>query len=141
MESGIPIHPMVVHFPIAAWLLGTGVLLAALIARKPQWRGTAWFLLVVGAVMSVPAALTGRNDLADLAVATDPDLLKHRDLGNLLPWLMMGLVLLRAHAHFRKPPLDIPAWIWAGAATILAAILVVTGHLGAKLVYIKHLGF
>ena len=140
MASGIPLHPMVVHFPIAAWLLGSGVLLAALIARKPQWRGAAWFLLTVGAITSIPAALTGRNDFAELAIATDPDLLRHRNLGNLLPWLMMGLVMLRAHAYFRKPPLDIPAWIWAVAAALLGAILAFTGHLGAKLVYIKHLG-
>jgi uncharacterized membrane protein len=58
------LHPAVVHFPIALLLLGSAVALAHLYRIGGQnvpldLRRTAWFLLGVGWLATIPAVLSG----------------------------------------------------------------------------------
>jgi len=131
----LPLHPFLVHFPIAAWVLGSLVLPAGLLLRKPGLIGSAWLMLALGAAFSIPAALSGQAQFFELGEAGGEALERHRSLGNLLPWLMIGLLLLRAHVRFARKAPAIPDWIWSLAVLAVAALLLFVGLLGGELVY------
>lgn len=57
------IHPMIVHFPIALLLVGTGIRCAAFLARKrpiyPQLLFTSRLILALGVIFAALAILAG----------------------------------------------------------------------------------
>ena len=63
---GHPLHPAVVHFPVASWTaaLVTDALFVAL--RDPLWWRLSEWLLIVGVVTALGAMLVGLMDLAAL---------------------------------------------------------------------------
>ncbi len=139
-DWSMPWHPFLVHFPIAAWLLGTLTLWAALLARKPRWAEHAWLLLALGALASIPAAVSGQ---AQFALQDRPELAalhNHARVGNLLPWLMVGLLAVKIHTLYRKPPIRVPAWIWCLAVSLLAMLILYAASLGGKLVFQSGIG-
>jgi len=135
MNGQTPLHPFLVHFPIAFWMLGTAVLCAAWLAKKPNWRNHGWFLLMTGAVCVLPAVLAGQRDFSLLADTGHILLERHRDLGNLLPWLMVSVVLLKLHTSFRRNSTPWPDGAWVFLCVMICAILMYTGWLGGTLVY------
>ncbi len=135
MNGQIPLHPFLVHFPIAFWMLGTIVLCLAWLAKKPHWRNHAWFLLLVGAICALPAVLAGQRDYSGLNETGNILLERHRDLGNLLPWLMLILILLKLHTTYRRKPSPWPDWFWVLLSVLICAVLMYTGWLGGTLVY------
>lgn len=130
------IHPILVHFPIALWLFGSLWLLVAAAAKKPAWANSAWVVLAAGAIMSLPAVVAGQNEIAALepldAVAT-----RHRDLGNLLPWLMLGTLIIKAHTTWRKGAKPLPEWIWVLICMGIAGLVVWVAALGGEIVYTR----
>ncbi|MGE5167611.1 MAG: DUF2231 domain-containing protein, partial [Deltaproteobacteria bacterium] len=61
-----PLHPALVHFPVACWSVATAADLASLHFGEPAWR-LAGALLVIGLVMAVPALLAGLYELTRVA--------------------------------------------------------------------------
>lgn len=131
----MPLHPFLVHFPIAAWLLGTLVLWTAFFGRRPRWREHAWLLLALGALASIPAAISGQAQMALHGQLELVELKRHGALGNLLPWLLMSIIVMKAHTVFRKPPIRLPDWPWCLVVSVLAVVIVYAASLGGKLVY------
>lgn len=144
----MPWHPFLVHFPIAGWFFGCVLLWLALIAKKPGWRDGGWWCLLLAALFAIGAAVTGQNEYQELVgvveagqgavepAAANVDLERHRDLGNLLPWLMCALVLLRGHTLFAKQSFALPDWLWAVVASAIAGLIFYVGHLGGRIVYL-----
>ncbi len=134
--ESLPMHPILVHFPIATWILGTVVLTASVLAKRKSWRAHGWFLLTVGAIFSIPTALTGLNDYTAIALTGDVELERHKLLGNALPWVMGILVLLKGHVTFkRKKGGQPPEWIWCLLVIAVSLLLAYVGYLGGILVY------
>jgi uncharacterized membrane protein len=52
-------HPMVVHFPIAYLMASSLFLLLSLLFENPSYERTSWYLLLLGAISSPFAMLTG----------------------------------------------------------------------------------
>jgi uncharacterized membrane protein len=65
---GHPVHPMLVHFPIAFWTLGTACDGLALLGLDGAWP-QAWLFLSIGLAMAVPAMIAGAFDFAMLEAA------------------------------------------------------------------------
>lgn len=132
-----PLHPALVHFPIA--LTFVAFLFEAL-SRTRRWRSladAAVFLIVLAALGSVVAFVTGK--LAHQEAVVPPAgrqlLEQHESLG---VWVMVGLLLLagarlglaragRQHGW--------PAWLYLGALALAAALVAYQAHLGGLLVY------
>ena len=131
----MPLHPFLVHFPIAAWTLGGLVLALGLMLRKTNLVGSAWVMLALGAAASLPAVLSGQAEMAALGEVTNPVLSRHRSLGNLLPWLMIAVVLAKAHVTFARRAPAVPAWVWLLIVLIISGLILWTGLLGGELVY------
>lgn len=69
---GHPLHPMLVHFPVAFWTLATvcdGCALAGFVSGRPYAVG----LLALGLVVAIPAMVSGFFDLAGLKGDAVPD--------------------------------------------------------------------
>ncbi|RUW77628.1 MULTISPECIES: DUF2231 domain-containing protein [unclassified Mesorhizobium] len=125
--AGHPLHPMLVPFPIAAFV---GALVCDLIGTgDPFWFQASEYLLVTGVVMALLAAVMGFTDfLGEPQIRALPIAWVHF-LGNLV------LVLIEAVNWYRRYS--------SGAAdstglvlSILAVLLMlVTGWLGWEMVY------
>ncbi|CAM2008586.1 DUF2231 domain-containing protein [Acanthopleuribacter pedis] len=133
-------HPFLVHFPIAMWLVGTATLLVGSVAKKESWLGTAWFMLTVAAVTVLPAVWSGQEDIQVLVgrfgeeIVTE-GLQDHMDIGNLIPWAMIGMVGLRLHNQFKKQGFKIKNWIWLIWGVAVSIAILYAGVLGGAYVY------
>lgn len=71
--GGYPLHPLLVHFPIALWASASLWDLLALWQEQPFWWAMAFWSLVAGLVMAVPAALAGLSDFIALGPSHPAD--------------------------------------------------------------------
>lgn len=60
-----PIHPMLVHFPLATWFLATIADIASLFTNE-QTGWVAGVLLVIGTITALPAMMTGLLELGKI---------------------------------------------------------------------------
>lgn len=63
MTSRHPLHPALVHFPVACWVLATAADFASLWFGEVAWRWSGG-LLTVGCIMALAAMLAGLLELA-----------------------------------------------------------------------------
>lgn len=133
-----PLHPALVHFPVACWSLGTLADLAGLWwTRWPLWQLSA-AMLAVGCATGLLAAAAGLVELLKLPpehpAAADAN--RHMLLA-LTAWsLYAGSLFLRTRDLMPIEPDAIA--IAASIAGFLA--LAATGWLGGKLVYVHGVG-
>lgn len=126
-----PLHPALVHFPVACWSLATAADYASLWFGEAAWRWSPG-LLLVGCVMALVAMMAGLLELA--RVPEGPAL---RDtwwhMGAMLTAfaLFLARLLLRLDKLQPLPP-DALALVLDGAGF---AALAVGGWFGGRLVY------
>lgn len=136
--GGVPLHPALVHFPIAAWSLAT---LADGVFFFSQLE-TAWVIaywsLAAGTVLGLVAMSIGFVDFMLLAKAKHPALAKVQNHMLLMgaAWsVFLSALLLRS----TTAPAAMPAWLLA--ITVVGFLLLsIGGHLGGKLVYQQGIG-
>ncbi len=130
-----PIHPMVVHFPIALLLASVLFDGLALRWRGEQFRETSLSLLVLGVLTAGVAVLSGH--FAEEAVehsGIPKDAIElHEELGFAVFWVFLGLLGLRL-AMYRgwmkeQPMLALLAGLTGGV------LLVTASYFGGDLVY------
>jgi uncharacterized membrane protein len=136
----LPLHPVVVHFPI---VLGILLPLAALAfwwaMKKGHLPFNAWVLIVVLAlgygVSSYIAVEMGEEDEEKVEeVVSEKVIEEHEEAGELILWVSGGLFLFSLAGLYRK---DLHAVRLGVAVLAFVAIvpLVDAGHTGGKLVY------
>ncbi|HXS73303.1 MAG TPA: DUF2231 domain-containing protein [Rhodanobacteraceae bacterium] len=132
-----PLHPALVHFPIACWSLATAADLASLHWGEPTGR-SAGALMVVGTVSAVPAMLAGFYELGTLAEDSPATGDVYRHMGAMTCALLLyavSLFLRLEHTRLLAPG------TLAIACSVLGFIcLSIGGWLGGKLVYTHRLG-
>ena len=132
-----PLHPALVHFPIACWSLATSADLVGLAWGEPAWR-LAGVLLVAGIGFSIPAMLAGLFELAKVAEG-NPAI---KDLNRHMIVVMCALAFYTASLFLRLQGTRlIEPGLLAIALSVLGFLLLcVAGWLGGKLVYGHRLG-
>jgi len=63
---GHPLHPALVHFPLALWSVTWAWDLLGVWTGSDVWWQTGFWCLVAGTVMAAPAAITGLMELVTL---------------------------------------------------------------------------
>ena len=125
-------HPILVHFPIALFVVAGGLELAGLMLRKPTLvQGTR--LLIALAAISALVAVGAGWLLMGFNVAKDNDLHRaHRFLGTTI--MLLGFATWWANERFLKLRGRGPALIYGAllVSTILA--IGINGYLGSALV-------
>jgi uncharacterized membrane protein len=129
-----PIHPALVHFPIACWTAVPVMDALYLLLQAPLWWRCAFWLLVVGGVSALAAMGTGLLELVAL-----PDLhpgqraaLRHMLLMGSAWTVFMLDLLLRSPVALPSPTL---AWTGLAVSTAGFAMLLAGAWTGAELVY------
>lgn len=135
-----PIHPIVVHFPIA--LLCASVAFDILARRWPAggFRDTSFYCLLAGALGAALAVVTGgmEEELAERAGAPESVLELHESLGTVTLIVFVALLGLRL-AMQRGWIKDIPP-LTLGLGVIGVVLLALTGYWGGELVYVYGIG-
>ena len=144
--AGHPIHPMLVHFPIALFLGGLLALLAHMGTGELFWYRVSYIAILAGAVGAVAAAVVGTIDLfAGIPRGTPARAtgLKHMALNvvALVVFATVGFLMNGSyHAHLdntlNELDVTLPLVLSIGGALVLA----VSGTLGSKLAYKHHVG-
>jgi uncharacterized membrane protein len=126
-----PVHPALVHFPIACWVLALPCDLAAWLEWFP-WSRPAYLLILGGVLLALPAMLAGMLDFKRVEddEAALPLAYRHVTL-IACAWLAYLTSLMLRLDSFTTPP---------GLAAVLATatgfvFLIVGAWHGAELVY------
>lgn len=133
----LPLHPRVVHFPIALSL--TGALFAAigLLSRQERWFGYGQVSLLLGGLGTLAAALTGLIDQAGAPQdETVTAVINQHITSGILLAVAIGLALywpVRNKSFLN----DKGSVRWGYLALLLLVIflVMVSGWLGGRLVY------
>ena len=141
-----PLHPAIVHFPIALILIGALLAVAAMLIRRWQLPWLATVLLVMGALGAYGAARTGGQQAVMVGEISEPAeriLDQHQEWGELTRnFAIAAAILALSSASLARFPttargLGIATAMVAGAAAWSVAA---TGHYGGQLVYKHGLG-
>lgn len=142
LSEGFPnLHPMIVHFPIVLLLLALVSQIATLLVQsylKPLNMLTLFFLLA-GTIGSIVAIQTAPHISGDANIETFEVFERHRKFAIFTFWAALFisvLHLLSIKWYYRK-------WnnfIITLLLIILSSFVFITGHNGAKLVYIYGIG-
>ena len=133
----IPIHPSLVHFPIA--LLVTGAFAAILfrILRKPQAELWGVYSLLVGWALTLPALITGLIDKNAITPGSPADAVANLHTTLMIAmWITFGMALYLYFMWRKKDQLTGgKVWIWFGLLLLAVILIILAGHQGARLVY------
>lgn len=127
-----PLHPALVHFPVACWSLATIADLASLQWGEPAWK-LAGALLAIGTLGALAAMASGFMELVKL----DADHPATRDLNRHMLLVMTAFCLYAASLFLRLDGTTLlrPDAMDIGLGVAGFVVLGVAGWLGGKLVY------
>lgn len=127
----IPIHAMLVPFPIACFVLTLAVDIAYWRSGNLMWQRFAEWLLFAGLVIGGLAALAGLIDALSRRPLRGSHAVWLHGVGNLV---ILGLGLVNSLIHARDGWTGVMPWGLALSA-ITVAVLLVTGWIGLSLVF------
>lgn len=132
-----PLHPALVHFPVACWSLATAADFASPWLGRPAW----WLggvLLAIGLAVGLAAMAAGLYEYARIAEGS-PAL---ADANRHMLAAMAAWMLYAASLWLRLDGIALAAPSWPALAADAAgfACLGVAGWLGGRLVYHHHVG-
>ena len=127
-----PIHPILVHFPIATWFLATIADIASLFTNE-QVGWVAGVLLVTGTIMSLPAMIAGLVDLGKInQQSTAIKIANQHMILMMISWSFYAVSLFMRLDGSR---LDHPSLIAISLSILGFISLCIAGWMGGKLVY------
>lgn len=135
--AGHPVHPMLIHFPVAALIALVGADAAYLHGGDPFWARAGLWLSGVGAVGGWVASVAGLVDLLSVA--------RIRRLVTAWGHALMAVMMLSvATLNWRLRLGDDPGQFiapWGLAMTLLTATFIaLASYLGGRLVYENAVG-
>ena len=130
-----PIHPILVHFPIALLALSVVADLGAFFLQIESMRSTGWWSLLGAALGGVVTVLAGLYDMhrADLTEEVHERVHRHMKVGLALIAAIAALTLWRWFG-FEQPGLAVTA-VYLDCAILTMVLAGFQGWLGGDLVY------
>lgn len=129
---GHPIHPMLVHFPIAFWTLAAAAYVAAAAGAGGPAHRLALFANAIGLVMALPAVVAGLLELRTLGEQPFNVAMLHM-MAMLTAWILFLVALLLPFVHSIAAP---TATIGSAACAVVGFLAMAAGGwLGGRLVY------
>ena len=140
-----PLHPAIVHFPIA--LITAALIFHTLHLYKPEWinRTIGLWLLGLSTIFSIVAVLSGQKEIqkaGELGYPTETLLLieRHQTIGNIVVWgsilLFTGWLFLYLNNQVNNKVHHLAF----AFLLLLFVIVIISGYTGGYLVYIHGVG-
>ncbi|NOX63903.1 MAG: DUF2231 domain-containing protein [Chloroflexi bacterium] len=132
----LPLHPRLVHFPIALLLVGSVTVVIFLWKPRPRLENMGFISLLLGVILTLPAIITGLIDRSPIEPGSPADQIAN--LHTTAMFIMWGLYGLAVYFRYMwRDQLDQPRRRWQlTLLLILAAIaLLVAADFGGQLVY------
>ena len=127
-----PIHPMLVHFPIACWSLATLADLVSLLYGEP-YGWLAGVLMLAGLLLAMPAMLAGLMDMTKIeAHSRAIDIVNQHMIVVIMSWSLYALSLF---ARTEGTTINTPDFIAIALSLLGFIFLGAAGWLGGKMVY------
>jgi len=124
-----PIHPMLVAIPIGLWVFSLVCDLVLLFGGTSEnWAIVARYTMVGGIVGALVAAVPGLIDMLALPSPVKRIAITHMSI-NLT---VVALYAVNVYLRYRGVESNTPVWL----SVIAVAMLVVSGWLGGKMVYV-----
>ncbi|MBK6433951.1 MAG: DUF2231 domain-containing protein [Anaerolineae bacterium] len=140
MNFALPLHPRLVHFPVA--LLVLGVALHLLHGWRPQgWQGMRWerlslACLLLGWLTILPAVVSGLADQNAIALDAPARALSNSHISAVFVTAVAFAAAIYLRLRPRSPWEQAPTrWVLLALLLIGLAALVIAGELGGRLVY------
>lgn len=137
-EFKMPLHPLVVHFPIALLLVGTLIEIVSLKYRK-QLNLTGTILLTLGFISGCIAFLTGDSGerFAEMHFGEEVESLihAHEDMARNAMITFGAALFIKLYTHFTVKNLRLLYSIVIVLALLGSGLLAYAGHLGGQIVY------
>jgi uncharacterized membrane protein len=133
-----PIHPALVHFPLALLLVSVVFDFLGYFLKRPTLRVVAFWNLLIGVVGGSAAAYSGWLAERELLGSSIPaDLMgSHREAGLAALAIFALLLLVRLFSGWRKPGLSRRLEpLYLGGALVAAFLLTSAGRTGTQLVF------
>ena len=127
-----PLHPMLVHFPVACWSLGTLGDFASLHFGEPAWF-LSGSLIAIGVVMALAAMAAGMIELTQVPDGGSAMRDAYLHMGLML--LAFGLYLTSALLRIDEARLGAPGVIALVTSASGFLALMAGGYMGGRLVY------
>jgi uncharacterized membrane protein len=134
-----PLHPALVHFPIACWVLAVPCDIAGWLHMPQAWYA-AYLLILGGVVLALPAMLAGMPDLAKLKNNKTVLAVAYRHIGLIGSAWILYLVSLMLRVGEGRTPAEAPGLAATACALIGLVVLLAGAWHGAELVYSYGIG-
>jgi nitrite reductase/ring-hydroxylating ferredoxin subunit/uncharacterized membrane protein len=136
--GGDPIHPAIVHFPIA-FLLGASVMdLIDLVCECPDWWVTTSYALLAGGILT--ALIAAVPGFIDYRFTVPPDSSARRRATRHMIVNLTAVAIFAVALFLRGDPEIRPETVIVAGETVAAMLLVYGGTLGGKLVSKNQIG-
>ena len=136
-----PLHPAVVHFPIALIIVGMVIAVASIFARRCGMQWAAALLLAAGAVGAMVAVATGEEEagtVGAISEAAEQVLDEHEEWAEMTRNAAIAAAILAIAAAAASEIRIAGRGLSAAAAVVAIAAaysVAQTGHYGGRLVY------
>jgi uncharacterized membrane protein len=131
---GLPLHPMLVHFPLVFWLSVPVLDLLALWRGPQPWWGMALVVTAAGVMIGALALMTGLLDYIELSEtgSNDVRLAARHGVRTSVVWCMMSIKLIVVGLSDADRSM-----VWGGlVADLLSSVLLLQGALfGTRIAY------
>jgi len=132
-----PLHPAVIHFPIALSLVGVLLDLLARHRRARSLEPAGLVLMLLAAAGAIVAVLTGSaaHDEAVVPQAAAALVARHEELGEIAMWALIAVAAARIALAVKGWFHGAAAWAYLLAAAVVAGLVSYQGHLGGQIVF------
>ena len=144
MELIANLHPRIVHFPIAFFIIYALFEIFGIILKKDFLIKAAYITLILGIITALFAVLTGNQAqdaakliLDDKTVGISEAIKKHEEFATITLWYFTALFILRTYLLINKKFISSWKYIFIGLALIGCYLIYNTGYYGGELVF-KH---
>ncbi len=127
-----PLHPLLVHFPVALLPVSVACDVLGRLTSRPSFAHAAWWTLLFATVASPLTAASGWFWLNDMEGMTGGTIAVHKWLGTALPVMLIALTMWRYRLHAKERVVSI---IYLSAAMAALLAMIVQGHLGATMTF------